>query len=74
MSGPIGSEYPGNLVMVAFAGMLAYLSGASAIIAYRHRHGGAGKFDWRRNVGVAVISFSMFVGAVWAIWTHMRSH
>lgn len=70
MSGPVGSEYPGNLVMVAIAGLFAYLSGASAVAAFRHRHGGVGKFNPKLNAGVAVISLLLVAAAAWAIWIH----
>lgn len=73
MSGPVGSEYPGNFVMVLFAGLLAYLSGKSAVTAFRRRRGGVAKFDAKQYAGLAVFAFLMFAAAVWAIWIHVRT-
>jgi hypothetical protein len=72
MSGPVGSEYPGNFLMIAIVGFFAYLAARSASVAYRFRRGGTGKDDPKLNFGMAVFSLALFLISSWALWTHLR--
>jgi hypothetical protein len=86
MSGPVGSDYPGNLVMSAFACFLLVLSARSALSAYRlwrrdrrpntreiqyfQRYGRRIPQTWEANVGISVSAFLASMFAFYAIWVH----
>ncbi len=86
MSGPIGSDYPGNLVMSVFGCFFLILSARSASSAYRlwhrdgrphireieyiQRHGKKIPQSWEANVGTSVFLFLASMFAFYAIWVH----
>ena len=86
MSGPVGSDYPGNLVMSAFACFFLLLSARSALSTYRlwrrerrpqtreieyiQRYGKRIPQSWEANVGASVLAFLASVFAFYAIWVH----
>jgi hypothetical protein len=70
MSGPIGSDYPGNLVTSVFACFFLILSAKSALSAYRLRHGSRGSQSWGANLGFSVFAFLASMFAFYAVWVH----
>jgi len=86
VQGPIGSPYPGNLVMSAFACFFLILSARSALSAYRlwcrnrrsqtreieyiQRYGRRIPQSWEPKLGFAVFAFLASVFAFYAIWVH----
>ncbi len=72
MPGPIGSAYPGNLVMSVFACFCSILSARSAFSAYRRSRGNGTRKPQSREaaIGVSVVAFSISVFAFYAIWVH----
>jgi hypothetical protein len=86
MSSPVGSDYPGNLVMSVFACFFLILSARSALSAYRlwcrnrrpqtrkieyiQRYGKRTPQSWETNIGFAVCAFLASVFAFYAIWVH----
>ena len=86
MSGPIGSDYPGNLVTSVFACFFLILSARSALSGYRlwrrnrrpqtreieyiQRYGKRIPQSWETNVGFSVLAFLASVFAFYAIWVH----
>lgn len=86
MSGPIGSDYPGNLVTSVFACFLLFISARSALSAYRlwrrnrkpqtreieyiQRYGKRIPQTWETAVGISVLAFLASVFVFYAIWVH----
>jgi hypothetical protein len=74
VSGPVGSPYPGNVVMSVFACFFLVLSAKSALSAYRQRHrerhGETRPQSWEADIGFSVLAFFASVFAFYAIWVH----
>jgi len=74
MSGLVGSEYPGNLVMSVGACLMATVSIKSALSAYRRRREARRETtrlqNWEADLGVSIGTLLMFGFALYAIWVH----
>lgn len=70
MSGPIGSEYPGNFIASAMACVFAFISIRSARSAYKRRLETARPQNWEADVGVSIITLLAFAFALYAVWVH----
>ena len=70
MSGPIGSEYPGNFITSVLACFFAFISIRSALSAYKRRLETERPQNWEADVGVSIITLLAFAFALYAVWVH----
>jgi hypothetical protein len=70
VSGPVGSAYPGNFVMLMLACLFLIASARSALSAYRHPKGTRTPQSREVHVGASVVTFLASVFAFYAIWVH----
>ena len=70
ISGPVGSAYPGNLVISLFGLFFLILSGRSSLSAYRQRRGSTKPRSGASDAGFAVFAFLASMFAFYAVWAH----
>lgn len=70
MSGPVGSEYPGNFIVLVMACFFALISIRSARSAYKRRLETERLQSWEADIGVLIITSLAFAFALYAVWVH----
>jgi hypothetical protein len=70
MSGPVGSEYPGNIVMSTAACFFAVISVRSALSARRWRRQNAKHQDWQSEAWFSFLALLVCAFSIYAVWAH----